>query len=96
VLAEEKNATTIFDLAGGGFESTVRLAKSSPEMWTPIFEENHAHVLAALESYMRHMEEFRDALKARDFARTRSLMQGANAIRRVLADIRSRTEGERK
>jgi prephenate dehydrogenase len=40
ILAKEKDVNTIFDLASGGFESTVRLAKSSPLMWTPIFEEN--------------------------------------------------------
>lgn len=96
VLDEEKNATTIFDLAGGGFESTVRLAKSSPDMWAPIFEENHGNIVAALESYIGHLQKFNCALKARDFAETRRLMEQANAIRRVLADIRSRSEGDRK
>ena len=94
VLAEEKNANTIFDLAGGGFESTVRLAKSSPDMWGPIFEENHANVVAALESYIAHLQEFHGALKSRDFKQTRRLMEDANSIRRVLADMRSR--GDRK
>jgi prephenate dehydrogenase len=96
VLAEEKNANTIFDLAGGGFESTVRLAKSSPEMWGPIFEENHSNVCAALESYISHLQGFHGALKSKNFSETRHLMEKANSIRRVLADIRSRSEGDRK
>ena len=40
VIEKEKNERDIFDMAGSGFESTVRLAKSSPEMWTPIFRQN--------------------------------------------------------
>lgn len=99
VLDEEKNANTIFDLAGGGFESTVRLAKSSPEMWGPIFEENHGNVVSALESYIAHLQQFHGALKRKDFQETRRLMEDANSIRRVLADIRSRSasnEGDRK
>lgn len=87
----------IFDLAGGGFESTVRLGKSSPEMWAPIFEQNRTHVLAALESYMDHLKDFHQALKDPQAGGTGSLMTNANRIRQVLADMGIRTtQGSKK
>jgi prephenate dehydrogenase len=90
VLELERDVATIFDLASGGFESTVRLAKSSPGMWGPIFEHNRDHVLAALDSYIRQLDEFRRVLAARDFAGAARLMGEANQIRRVLADLSTR------
>jgi prephenate dehydrogenase len=90
VLAQEKNVNTIFDLAGGGFESTVRLAKSSPDMWAPIFEQNGDNVVAALESYIEHLQTFRDAMLGKNASETRKLMEDANGIRRVLAKMGAR------
>jgi prephenate dehydrogenase len=90
VLDKEKNVNTIFDLAGGGFESTVRLAKSSPEMWLPIFDQNRDHVLDALDGYIEHLYRFREgiaALGGPDSAEKQeclALMRNANQIRRVL------------
>lgn len=80
VLAQEKNTKTIFDLAGGGFESTVRLAKSSPAMWMPIFEHNRDNVTASLAAYIQHLQAFHQSLTARDTAETVQLMENANQI----------------
>lgn len=88
-LAEEKNATA-FELAGGGFESTARLAKSSSAMWGPIFEQNRENVLDALARYIAHLQAFHRALAAGDSVETKSLMDNANRIRRVLERIESR------
>lgn len=93
VLAKEQNVATIFDLAGGGFESTVRLAKSSPEMWAPIFEQNRNNVIDALDSYIEHLEMFRKTLMDRDFTATHRQMEDANRIRRVLTDLAGRKGG---
>ena len=90
VLAQEKNTRAIFDLAGGGFESTVRLAKSSPEMWAPIFEENRSNVVAALEAYISELQEFRRTLIEEKIHETRKLMEDATRIRPVLASIGTR------
>ena len=60
VIEEEQNERDIFDMAGSGFESTVRLAKSSPEMWTPIFEQNKTNVLKSLEEYIKNLESFKN------------------------------------
>jgi prephenate dehydrogenase len=90
VLALEKNVNTIFDLAGGGFESTVRLAKSSPDMWAPIFEQNRGHVVAALASYIGHLQIFHQALVDQNVTATRQLMEDANGIRRVLVSMGAR------
>ena len=92
VLAKEKNAGTIFDLAGGGFESTVRLAKSSPAMWLPIFEHNRNNVMLALRSYIENLEIFEATLKTSDFDKTKNLMNDANQIGRVLETVSRRQQ----
>ena len=84
VLDLEKNTGAIFDLAGGGFASTVRLAKSSPAMWAPIFEQNKTYVLKALSDYIDHLQDFKLAIEQKDLAKTLDLMTEANEIRRVL------------
>lgn len=90
VLDKEKDVTTIFDLAGGGFESTVRLAKSSPEMWKPIFAQNREHVLSALNAFIEHLEKFRSSLEANQPQATYQLMTQANSIKRVLNTIKGK------
>ena len=61
VLAKEER-NIIFDLASGGFQSTVRLAKSSPEMWAPIFRQNRDYVVEAVTAYIHHLKAFKDCL----------------------------------
>lgn len=90
VLDKERNVRTIFDLAGGGFESTVRLAKSSPDMWKPIFEQNREHVLAAVNAYMIHLEKFRLSLEENQLDVAYGLMFEANSIKRVLQTLSQR------
>ena len=83
VLAiEDRNI--IFDLASGGFQSTVRLAKSSPQMWSPIFWQNSDYIHEALEVYIRHLEEFKKSLKQNDHDGLTALIVNANKIRGVL------------
>ena len=83
VLAiEDRNI--IFDLASGGFQSTVRLAKSSPQMWSPIFWQNRDYIYEALEVYIRHLEEFKRSLKKNDHEGLTALIVNANKIRAVL------------
>lgn len=87
VLEIEKSAATIFDLAGSGFESTVRLAKSSPDMWASIFEQNTRYVCEALDAYIQKMQEFRDRIGGGDFTGLHNEMSKANEIRRILAGM---------
>lgn len=84
VLEIEKNESTIFDMAGSGFASTVRLAKSSPDMWNPIFMQNREHLLVALDAYIGQLSRFRALIEARDYDTLYKLMKEANLIRRVL------------
>lgn len=84
VLDIEKDEKNIFDLAGSGFASTVRLAKSSPEMWAPIFEQNAEYLSQALLEYIMHLQRFHYHLMKRDGAELRRIMTDANQIRRVL------------
>lgn len=84
VLDKEKNVTEIFNLAGAGFESTVRLAKSSPDMWAPIFEQNHDFIVEALASYIDHLKIFHLALVTKNYQLTKALMGQSNEIKRVL------------
>ncbi len=84
VLDIEQDERSIFNMAGSGFQSTVRLAMSSPDMWTPIFEQNQAHVSRALGEYIAHLQEFKERLDAGDAQGMREMMTKANEIRRVL------------
>jgi len=84
VLDKEKDEKHIFDLASGGFSSTVRLAKSSPDMWTPILSQNRDNVLHVMDTYIDKMNAFRQAIADGDEERVRSLIEEANRIRRIL------------
>jgi prephenate dehydrogenase len=84
VLEKEKEEQRIFDLAGGGFSSTVRLAKSNPATWTPIFEQNSEHVLEVLDAFITNTLQFRNKLKNKDLQGLYALMEQANEIKRIL------------
>jgi len=74
----------IFDLASGGFQSTVRLAKSSPEMWGPIFKQNKDYVVESLDVYIHHLEEFKESILDKDETHMYELMKNANRMREIL------------
>lgn len=84
VLEKERDKQAIFELASSGFASTVRLAKSSPEMWTPIFRQNRDNVLDVLDEHISVLSRFRSLLIKKDFEAIRQLMVEANEIRRIL------------
>jgi prephenate dehydrogenase len=79
---EDRNI--IFDLASGGFRSTVRLAKSSSTMWHPIFQQNRHYVVESLDVYIKHLKKFRDCLKDEDDEKLHKLILNANNIRGIL------------
>lgn len=87
VIEKEKNETDIFDMAGSGFASTVRLAKSSPDMWTPIFAQNKQNVLEALNEYIQNLQHFKNRIVADDFEAIHSLMHNTNKIKHILQGI---------
>lgn len=84
VLDKEKDEKHIFDLASGGFSSTVRLAKSSPDMWTPILQQNRDNVLQVMDTYIDKMNAFRQAIADGDEDAVRNLIMEANRIRRII------------
>lgn len=79
---EDRNI--IFDLASGGFRSTVRLAKSSSTMWHPIFQQNRDYVVESLNVYIKHLKQFRDCLKNNEDDKLKELILNANNIRGIL------------
>ena len=87
VLEKEKDEQHIFSMAGSGFSSTARLAKSSPTMWTPIFNQNRKNVSQALEAYIKSLEHFKEILDRDDELESYQWIQRANEIRRVLSGI---------
>lgn len=87
VIEKEKNERNIFDMAGSGFASTVRLAKSSPEMWSPIFKENKNNVIESLEEYITNLTHFRDMMKNDDFEGIYNEMKNTNYIKDILKGI---------
>jgi prephenate dehydrogenase len=87
VLDIEKDEKNIFNLAGSGFASTVRLAKSSPDMWAPIFEQNAEYLGQALLEYIMHLQKFQYHLMKRDVNELHRIMTSANHIRTVLEGL---------
>lgn len=84
VLEKEKSQGRIFELAGSGFESTVRLAKSSPEMWTPIFRQNRKNVLEVLEEHIKQLQNMHDLLQKEDYEKFNKLIKKSNKIKRII------------
>ncbi len=87
VIDKEKNERDIFDMAGSGFASTVRLAKSSPEMWTPIFKQNKNNVIETLEEYINNLNRFKDLMKDDNFDAIFDEMKSTNHIKDILNGI---------
>lgn len=85
VLEKEQEEENILNLAGGGFESTVRLAKSNSETWAPIFTENAGYIMEAIDTYIEKMKLFRSLIENRDTAGLKALMEEANQIRKILS-----------
>jgi len=84
VLEKEKEEDSIFELAGGGFESTVRLAKSSPDTWIPIFKQNRSNVLDVLNEQIFQLKQMKKLLEMEEFDTLYKLIQQANEIRKIL------------
>lgn len=84
VLDKEKDEKHIFDLASGGFSSTVRLAKSNADMWVPILTQNRDNVLRAVDTYIEKMRAFREAIADFDEDKVRKLIEDANSIKRII------------
>jgi prephenate dehydrogenase len=84
VLDKEHEAKNILALAGGGFESTVRLAKSNGETWAPIFSENSGYILEVMDTYIEKMNIFRKLIAEKDIIGLKTLMEEANKIQKIL------------
>ncbi len=84
VLEKEKEEDAIFELAGGGFESTVRLAKSNPAMWAPIFMQNRENVLDVLNEHISQLRKFKASLEKENWEYLVELMEKANKIREII------------
>ncbi|HEV3251671.1 MAG TPA: prephenate dehydrogenase, partial [Puia sp.] len=84
VLEKEKEEDAIFELAGGGFESTVRLAKSNPYMWGPIFMQNREHVLDVLNEHITQLRKFKSCLEKENYEYLMELMENANKISKII------------
>ena len=84
VLEKEKNEKRLLSLAGGGFTSTVRLAKSSAEMWSPVFEQNEQFVLEVIDTYIEKLQQFKAHIAKKDTAGVNKLIQEANEIKKII------------
>lgn len=87
VIEKEKNERDIFDMAGSGFASTVRLAKSSPAMWAPIFKQNKANVIETLDEYIENLKHFKKLMQEDDFESVFKEMETTNHIKDILNGI---------
>ena len=84
VMDKEKDEKNILNMAGSGFESTVRLAKSNKEMWTPIFTENKSNILAVLNDYIEKLNSFKSAIQEDNNEKLNALILQANGIKKIL------------
>jgi len=87
VLEIEPNENNIFNMAGSGFRSTVRLAKSSPAMWTPIFLQNKKNVLKSLNEYIKNLETFKNKIEEGSNEEVFNIMENTNRIKNILDGI---------
>ena len=90
VIQKEKNEKNIFDLAGSGFESTVRLAKSSPFMWTPIFLQNKSNLVEALELYINNLNDLKAKIQNHDKESIINDLNKINRIKKILGGINNK------
>ena len=88
VLEIEKDEQNIFDLAGSGFESTVRLAKSSPDMWTPIFQQNKKYLTESLTAYIDNLNQFKKAIESDDYKILYEQIKSTNQLTQILNGIK--------
>ncbi len=84
VLEKEKSQGRIFELAGSGFQSTVRLAKSSPDMWTPIFKQNRTNVLEVLEEHIKQLQHIYEKIEQEDYDAVHKWIKKSNKIKRII------------
>ena len=87
VMEKEKDQSAIFDMAGSGFSSTVRLAKSSPYMWVPIFKQNKENISETLSQYINNLNQFKNLLEADKFDELHQQILEINNIRQILEGI---------
>jgi len=84
VLEKEREEDAIFELASGGFESTMRLAKSNPAMWVPIFMQNKENILDVLNEHIAQLRKFKSCLEKENYEYLEELIGKANGIKRIL------------
>jgi len=88
VMDKEKDEETIYDMAGSGFESTVRLGKSSPSMWTPIFHQNKKNIIDALDEYLKNIKNFKHLIETDNLSEMFNEMKEINGIKNILKGIK--------
>lgn len=92
MIEKEKIEKNIFDLAGSGFESTVRLAKSSPYMWTPIFLQNKSNLVEALEEYINNLNDLKVKIQNNDKESIINDLNNINRVKKILGGIKNNNE----
>tara|TARA_B100001250_G_scaffold30741_1_gene25231 strand:+ start:785 stop:1633 length:849 start_codon:yes stop_codon:yes gene_type:complete len=88
VMDKEKDEETIYDMAGSGFESTVRLGKSSPSMWAPIFYQNKTNIIDALDEYLKNIKNFKYLIETDNLSEMSKEMKEINGIKNILKGIK--------
>ncbi len=86
VLEIEKNEQHIFDMASTGFASTVRLAKSEANTWSPIFLENKENVMRTLDEYIKNLQEFKTLIEQENDEKIREVIKTTNHIKNILEE----------
>jgi len=88
VLEIEKDESSIFTMAGSGFASTVRLSKSSPKTWTPIFMQNKKNILKSLDEYIKNLNQFKELLTNDASNEIYQTMENTHHLKKILSEIK--------
>jgi len=88
VLEIEKDESSIFTMAGSGFASTVRLSKSSPKTWTPIFMQNKTNILKSLREYIKNLNQFEELLLQDKDEEIYQTMANTHHLKKILSEIK--------
>lgn len=83
VMAQEKR-DDILNLSAGGFRDMSRLAKSSPNMWRDIFQQNRDNVLDSIDHFQKELDEFKQMITDKKWEILEERMRSANRLHKIL------------
>ena len=83
-VMKQENPKEILALAGGGFESMSRIAKSSPNMWIDVFKQNKENLLEAVDCMSNELDNFKKMVQENRWDDLKDWILSANRLHEIL------------